>query len=539
MLGRFCLVAAFVAGCALAPPSVLVVGDESMARGVVFHDVNQDGKRGVGEPGVSGVRVSNGADIVETDDGGHWQLPVLDAPCEFFVLKPESWMIAVDETNIPQFFYVHRPLGSPIHDLENGRFPSFPGLTPTGDLPPSIDFPLIPQDESGPFRALMVGDPQPRDMQEVAWLSHDVAEGLADWSGAFAVTLGDITFDNLDLFGPLNKMWAKVGVPWWQVIGNHDVNRDAANDAWSAETFAAFYGPTTYSFDWGAAHFLVLDNVFYSAKPNGNGLGSYTGFLTDRVMQFAKNDLASVSKDKLVVVMMHIPFYNTDNAQDFYRLLEPFPYALSVAGHMHTHENHFLGKDDGWLGEKEHHHVVNVTACGSWFTGAPDEEGIPHTTMRDGAPNGVSVFEFDGVGYGIEFIPARRPVSEQMTLHLADFISPEQLAADGGVRLHANIFNGSERSAVRWRVDSGEWAMMNKVDEADPYYEETRLREDAVLGDKKPFAWRKLPKAKDKSTHLWAATLPNDIALGRHLVEVEETDMFGVVHRGRRDFVVQ
>ncbi|MBT5101726.1 MAG: metallophosphoesterase, partial [Planctomycetes bacterium] len=471
MLNRLLWVLALAAGWA---------SENSTAHGVVYNDLNHDGKRGVHEPGLRGVRVSNGVDIVKTDRDGRWQLPVLDAPCEFFVLKPEGWMVPLTDQNVPQFFYVHRPLGSP-----NMRFA---GVEPTGPLPDSIDFPLVPHDESGPFRALMVGDPQPRDLQEVAWLSHDIAENFADWSGAFAVTLGDITFDNLSLFEPLNQMWAQVGVPWWQVIGNHDVNRDVKDDAWSAESYARFYGPTTYSFDWGSAHFLVLDNVFYPKPEPGKNLDGYQGFLTERVLQFAKNDLAAVSKDKLVVVLMHIPFYNTGNAGDFYRLLEPFPFALSVAGHMHTHENHFLDQDDGWRGAEPHHHVVNVTACGSWFTGAPDEQGIPHTTMRDGAPNGVSVFEFDGVGYGIEFVPARRPASQQMTLHLADFILPEELRSETGVRFHANVFNGSERSIVRWRIDDGDWASMTKVLEPDPLYEETRLRENSVLGSEKPFA---------------------------------------------------
>ncbi len=41
---------------------------------------------------------------------------------------------------------------------------------------------------------------------------------------------------------------------------------------------------------------------------------------------------------------------------------------------------------------------------------APDEKGIPHTTMRDGALNGYSVFTFDGQKYDIEFhAPAGRP----------------------------------------------------------------------------------------------------------------------------------
>jgi len=116
---------------------------------------------------------------------------------------------------------------------------------------------------------------------------------------------------------------------------------------------------------------------------------------------------------------------------------------------------------------------------------------------------------------------------------------PEELRSETGVRFHANVFNGSERSIVRWRIDDGDWASMTKVLEPDPLYEETRLRENSVLGSEKPFAWRKLPKAADRCTHLWAATLSADLPIGRHVVTVEEVDMFGKVHLAQREFSVR
>ena len=35
----------------------------------------------------------------------------------------------------------------------------------------------------------------------------------------------------------------------------------------------------------------------------------------------------------------------------------------------------------------DHQATINVTVSGSWWCGAPDERGIPHTMMADGAPN--------------------------------------------------------------------------------------------------------------------------------------------------------
>ena len=35
---------------------------------------------------------------------------------------------------------------------------------------------------------------------------------------------------------------------------------------------------------------------------------------------------------------------------------------MSVSGHQHYQQHLYLGKEDGWEGDKPHHHVINVTA---------------------------------------------------------------------------------------------------------------------------------------------------------------------------------
>src|SRR5690606_8316469 len=98
---------------------------------------------------------------------------------------------------------------------------------PTGPLPASIDFPLYPQEEPGQFRAILFGDPQPRNQQEIDFMAHDVLPELIGTDAAFGVTLGDIAFNNLEVFEPQARAIAVLGIPWYNVIGNHDVNYDA------------------------------------------------------------------------------------------------------------------------------------------------------------------------------------------------------------------------------------------------------------------------------------------------------------------------
>ena len=368
------------------------------ARGVVFHDANENQVFDAGEQPLANVRVSNGREIVKTDDDGRYELPV-DADTIVFVVKPRGWRTPLSEDNLPQFYYLHKPAGSP---------PSkFAGVSPTGPLPESIDFPLVPQEEPDEFRAILFGDTQPRNQQEVDWIAHDVVEELIGTDASFGVTLGDVVFDDLDVMTPLNRTIALLGIPWYNVLGNHDINLDARSRRHVNETFERVYGPSYYSFDYGPVHFLVLDNIEWQVAPD-TGKGKYRGGLGRDQLAFIEKDLAQIPPDQLVVLMMHIPLTDTNDRHGLYRLIEQRPFCISISGHTHHHEHVWITHEDGWEGPEPHHHIINVTVCGSWWSGAPDERGIPHSTMADGAPNGYSVISFDGTDYRLDFFAAGR-----------------------------------------------------------------------------------------------------------------------------------
>ena len=124
----------------------------------------------------------------------------------------------------------------------------------------------------------------------------------------------------------------------------------------------------------------------------------------------------------LVVLLMHIPLIDVEDRQELYRLIENRPHCLSVSGHTHHHEHLFITRQDGWRGPEPHHHVINVTVSGSWWSGAPDERGIPHTMMADGAPNGYSIISFDGAKYSLDFKAAGQPADYQMRIMMPELI---------------------------------------------------------------------------------------------------------------------
>lgn len=504
-----------------APPGD---GEHQHASGFVFHDQNGNRKRDEGEPGLEGMRVSNGRDIVLTDPQGRYEIDV-DNDTIVFVIKPRGWMTPLNAEKLPQFYYIHKPAGSPKQQ--------FPGVAPTGPLPSSIDFPLTPQQEPDQFRALLFGDTQPRDKKEVEFMAHDIIEQVVAekaHGAALGVTLGDIVFDDLSVFKPHNQAIALVGIPWYNVIGNHDMNFDSPDDKHSDETFESIYGPNYYSFDHGPVHFMVLDDVTWVGATEKEK-AHYVGGLGPAQMEFIRNDLALVPENQLIVLMMHIPLLAVEDRQELYRLIEQRPFALSISAHTHFVQHHFIDGTDGWRGPEPHHHVVNVTVCGSWWRGAFDELGIPHATMSDGGANGYSIISFDGARYSLEYRAARRPADHQMSIYLPEEIYPSQALSTPMI---VNVFFGSKKSKVEMRhLPDGQWREMERVDGIDPYYADMKLAE---LGPTPPNGMT-LP-GPSVTDHLWRAFLPPVLAPGTHIFEVRTTDMHGKVYTDRESIRV-
>ncbi len=491
---------------------------QKFATGVVFHDVNRNGVRDAAEPGIPNVLVSNQREVVRTDRQGRYKLPV-DEDTILFVIKPRGWQVPLNEQNLPQFYYIHKPKGSPAL--------RYAGVPPTGNLPESVDFALMPHRERDQFRILVFGDTQPRDLQEVGYIAHDVVRELAGVKDVtFATVLGDIVFDDLNLFEPLNRVLAQIGVPWYPVIGNHDMNFDGQQDHLADETYERVYGPPYYAFEYGRVSFIVLDDV------NWQGQG-YTAGLGDRQIEFVRNYLQHVPRSHLVVLLMHIPLWQLPESErkQLFDALAPFANTLSFSAHTHIQTHMFFTAEQGWRGSRPHHHVNAVTVCGSWWTGVPDPLGIPHTTMRDGTPNGYLIADFAGNRYTIRYKAARRPEDYQMHIYLPDIVPVRELAT---TRVLVNVFFGSEKCKVEMRVgETGEWITMTRVQEPDPAYAQMKKLEEQYT-----LPGRRLPGLMN-SPHLWTANLPANLPRGTYLLHVRTTDMFGRTWSDRRIFSVR
>lgn len=508
--------------------SGLVLSAKDVVTGFVYEDSNGNHKREKNEKPLPGVPVSNGKEVVLTDQNGKYQLQV-GTDNIIFVVKPSGYKMPGDENNLPQFYYIHKPQGSPKME--------YSGVLPTGDLPHSVDFALyLEKKEEETFRVLLFGDPQVHNLDELYFFEKRIISELTEVKDiAFGISLGDLVGNNPDLFIPYAKEIKKIGVPWFNVIGNHDLNQDAKNDSLSDESFESVFGPSTYSFNQGKVHFIILKNII---DPDPRDQKSYWGGFSKNQLDFIKNDLSFVPKDHLIVLAFHIPIWEGHVQLDIFRdqdrdalfsLLKDYPHTLSISAHTHIQFNKFLTKQDGWLQDKPHHHFNAGATCASWYRGQLDANGIPLSVMSDGTPQGYSFIEFNNNQYKIDFRIAGQPEDHQMNVYHPKVMGRTKKSLSN---LYVNFFMGAESDKVMFRVDQGKWTPMNYTIAYDPSYldllHQWDFTEEVIPG-------RRPVDPKD-CYHLWKATLPSNLEIGQHSIEVKATDMFGKAHYSKSSY---
>ena len=526
---------------------LLIVTPLSLAQtatGRVFIDENRNGLLDEGEVGLANVRVSNGASVVLTDATGRYRLAA-DEQTIIFITKPSNYAIPVNQHMLPQFYYIHQPNGSPAGMR-------YKGIEPTGPLPAEINFPLIERPEKKKFEALLFADTQPQTTRELDYIRDDVVAELVGSDAAFGMTMGDIMFDDLSMLPRYNAIISKIGFPWYNVPGNHEINFESPNDRYSLETFKKFYGPPYFAFEYADALFVVLDNIDYKgggeADPGDvRGNGGYEARISRSQLQWLAEELKHVEQERLVFIATHAPLgsengsYATDNREKLFRLLAGRPNLYSVAGHTHTTDHVYFDKDDGFAGPGKFHHHVLATVSGAWWSGPFDERGIAVSDQRDGTPNGYHILEVDSTDVAVRFKGAGKPADYQMRIvfdvahhqlnvnGIRDFKAGELL--DGRIsqdHLNAaaiivNLFDGGPNSKVRYRIEDGEYRPLKRVLRKDPYMLEQYARHRS---SKKTWVEATL------STHLFEADLDANLPPGVHAITVQAEDEFGRLHHG-------
>ena len=305
-------------------------------------------------------------------------------------------------------------------------------------------------------RFIIWADPQVKNKKDVAEMMAtsvpDVQQLIREMGSktlVHGICVGDIVWDNLPLYEDYNAAVAKMGIPFFQALGNHDMDYRMGGDETSDTTFKQYFGPTYYSFNRGKAHYVVLDNVRYLGKDR-----EYDGYISEEQLTWMEKDLALVPKDNLVIINLHIPVHNAvKNNSDFYKILEAFTNVHVMSGHTHYNKNVIQN------GVFEHNHG---TVCGAWWTG---------DICGDGTPRGYGVYEVKGTKLTWYYKPTGLDRKHQISIDIATLTNQK--------RIIANVWNYDPEWKIECFLD-GKLVMMEKQIGFDP--EAVRL----YLGDKLP-----------------------------------------------------
>ncbi|HAS57860.1 MAG TPA: metallophosphoesterase [Algoriphagus sp.] len=353
----------------------------------LFNPIRIKGKITSNGKGIPNVGVSDGRVISKSNSNGEFEL-----------------VSGSDK----EFVFVILPSGYTIEKQANGSASFFKKID-TRYAEQNFSFELKPlRNSDGNHHFLLLSDTQIQNEYEANQLLTvsipDVQKTIQNINdpNIFAIGCGDLVYDRLELFKEYNQGIAATGIPFFQVIGNHDMDFKVRSDEGTAKTFKGHFGPTYYSWNRGEVHYIVLDDVFYL------GTGSkYIGYIPEEQLAWLEQDLALVEKGKTVVISLHIPTFTgnvkryperdvlggtVSNREHLYRMLEGYQ-AHILSGHTHFNDNMIMGH------VYEHCHG---TVCGAWWSGP---------ICYDGTPNGYAIYEargselkwtYKGTGLGLD-----------------------------------------------------------------------------------------------------------------------------------------
>ncbi|MBP3551390.1 MAG: calcineurin-like phosphoesterase C-terminal domain-containing protein [Alistipes sp.] len=340
---------------------------------------------------IAGVAVSDGFSVVTTNEYGYYSLDVHQDAWYIFISVPAEYKIPVNKYGLPCFFK------------------KYPGYSEW------FNFTLekLPGGKESEFMLFGLADPQVSRLTHIERFSTQVAPEIKSHSASlgkpcYGITLGDvISMGSTDLSKDIlpamrDAMHAdKVGMPVFQVMGNHDNCYMTASHPVAGDNlrdinlniqrmFEDTFGPINYSFNRGDAHIIGMKDVQWQSGDDCSTDNTKTAF-TEEQYNWLKADLALVPKDKIVVLCVHIPIFNGGAVgdgtyrQEALNLLDEFAEAHVISGHTHYQHNYDHTKVSS-SPHKIYEHAQAAVNGASWTS----------NINGDGVPNGYEVYHFSG-----------------------------------------------------------------------------------------------------------------------------------------------
>jgi hypothetical protein len=429
--------------------------------------------------GIAGVVVSDGYNVVATNLKGRYSFIRHSSAAFVFISTPAGFRIAHTD-GVPSFYT----------KLTEGS---------------GYNFYLEKETVSDQKHLLLVGaDPQPMTNEDgKKWLSFAqqyFQPVLERHKGVpvLGIMCGDIVGDTHELYKNHKQALKSIGIPFFQVFGNHDADYGARSDELSQHSFREAFGPEYYSFNKGRIHYVVLDNVFYMGKDF-----TYTGYLTEAQLSWLEKDLKHISKGSTVIVSTHIPV-DVDTSTVAGRREVTESAGMSNKAHLYAilapYKTHFMAGHTHWNLKFENaagFHHIHGAMCGEWWQSP---------ASSDGTPLGFGVYEIDGDSLTWYFQSAGEGRDYQMRIY----------EPDSSGRFVVNIWNWDAGWKAIWQEDGREAGELKRFAGYDPFM--------TAFNKTLPQSWSWVKPSL--TTHLFEGK----IKPGTKSVTVKATDRFGKIY---------
>ena len=419
---------------------------------------------------VANVVVSDGYNVVATNKKGEYEFEQHPDATAIFISTPSGYAFK-NENGIARHYRL-------LKDIKKRK---------------EINFDLVSlEQDDNEHQFIIWADPQVKNAKDVEkMMTHSVPDVQKFVAAAGAgsllhgITVGDIVWDNHDLFAEYDKAVEQMGIPFFQCLGNHDMDYNKGGDETSDDTFQQNYGPAYYSFNRGKVHYVVMDNVRYLGRDR-----DYDGYLQQNQLNWLQKDLAFVPKDQLIILCMHIPVHSgVKNREELYVLLKERNVHI-MSGHTHYHRN--VIKENIY----EHNHG---TVCGAWWTGP---------ICEDGTPCGYGIYKVKGTELSWHYQATGKEASHQFRIFVNDYDLAQK-------QVQVNIWNHDPAWKTEYFLDGKSGGPLEQFDGFDLQAYASMMGPD--LPKQRSFAEPK------KTPHLFKTLVP----VSAKEIRVVATDRFG------------
>lgn len=346
-----------------------------------------------GGKGVKDVVVSDGVLVTKTDKDGIYRLNSTKPHGYVFMSVPSGYEPLTTKNILPTFHVT---------------------LTEKADIPERADFSLLEAGSQDSYTVMMLGDihlaRRTNDREQFSAFVEDVNAKAREIGGkVYGVTLGDMTWDlywQVNNYGYTDYLEdaKNISFPIYHTIGNHDHSMYEIGDVNTVKEYKRVIAPTYYSFNIGAVHYVVLDDVeCTNSTPDKDDKGNacykrtYNANLVQQQLDWLEKDLAEVPASTPMVVTMHIPLYKADgkyrmdnasHASKLESILSKYSQVQLYTAHTHTIYNVDNSADN---------HIFEHNAgaiCATWWWSAYETPGVH--IGQDGSPGGYTVLSVSG-----------------------------------------------------------------------------------------------------------------------------------------------